>query len=199
MGDNANLRNADYGHKLRNDHWLWEHGPLVVAVADIGRPPTTVILRLHNVCALAGKRLDISKLQKTAAIMRVRWLAYSVTVMLLAGWPWNAWLIALGAAYAQSLHRRSARDLLAAYYGKPSINGPQGIHHIVVVGDQPNAPQEHLRIARHQHFRDTLRDARIDAAAAGNQSARHSSRTHLGRVHVVSAVGAQRSGAASKA
>lgn len=94
------------------------------------------------------------------------WLVYFVVVALLAWWPWNAWLLFIGAAYTSGLHRREARRLLAADARKAVIRSPQGIEQSLIASDDLNTALKHSGITGGEHFSDAARNILVYAIAA---------------------------------
>lgn len=96
-------------------------------------------------------------------------LVYCVVVMLLAWWPWNAWLV-FGAAYACGLKRRDTARLLATYPRKPSISRPQRVEQRLIAGNRADAAQQDLRIIGNEHVCDPPGQSLIDYVTAASRA-----------------------------
>ena len=100
-------------------------------------------------------------------------LVYLVAVMFLAWWPWNLWLVFLGATYACRLYNPGTWRLLCGSTSSEVVGGPQNVHEALVIGRDHEAPPEYGRIIRHQHLRNTCRYSRVNPALASRRDSRH--------------------------
>jgi hypothetical protein len=88
-----------------------------------------------------------------------------VAVFLLAWWPWNVWLVVLGAAYAYRLQGGSYRSFLAADPSQAAVGRAQSIEESLIAGDGPYPLQDYARVLGYEHFSDTPRQSFVDGVS----------------------------------
>jgi len=93
-------------------------------------------------------------------------LFYFLAVALLAVWPWNVWLIAIGAAYACRLQCWDVCRLRSAGPSDPLIGAAQRIHEAIVAGDDLDAAHELARVLRREELGHLPGNVLIDVTAA---------------------------------
>jgi len=86
--------------------------------------------------------------------MRTALMTYFVTVILLAWWPWNGWLIVFGAAYCwrRRINGNSKRGRRVGTLTSPNTNAgavgrSKGTHQPAIARDHLEAPVEYRWIA----------------------------------------------------
>lgn len=89
-----------------------------------------------------------------------------VSIILLAPWPINVWLVALSAC--PSWYRDYRRGLLASDIGQPSVEITEGLQEVLVPGDRLYALCEYVWITRSKHSSDLFGDALIDITPTRN-------------------------------
>ena len=85
-------------------------------------------------------------------------MAVMAAIFLLAWWPWNFWLIFfVGAAYAGKSQRAACWRLIGSDAHQTSIEGPQGVEHLLTALNELQPPNKASRVVGSQKLSNTMR------------------------------------------